>query len=105
MCQCKMANQKRDRTFSRGRGGLPYSQGDLNRLVDSIVHPLMKGDAKIPARIVDAELHFLIEQDIESSIKKFAKYSLPGLIVDIAKSSGSRSQRKRSKRRNRNRKA
>ena len=66
-------------------------------MVDSIVHPLMKGDAKIPARIVDAELHFLIEQDIESSVKKFAKYSLPDLIGDIAKSSGSRWRNKNRK--------
>jgi len=91
------------------RGDLPYSQGDLNRLVDSIVHPLIKGDAKIPARVLDTKLHFIIEQDIESSVKKFIRYSLPGLIVDIAKSSdGSTTpQRKRSRqrRRNKNKKA
>ena len=81
-----MANQKRDRTFSRGRGGLPYSQGDLNRLVDSIVHPLMKGDARLPAMVLDTELHFIIEQDIESSVKKFIRYSLPGIVSDVAKS-------------------
>ena len=68
----------------------------------------MKGDAKIPAMVLDTELHFIIEQDIESSVKKFIRYSLPGLIVDIAKSSdGSRPQGKRGRRRikNRNRKA
>jgi len=47
----------------RRRSGLPYSQGDLNRLVDSVVHPLIKGDAKIPAMVLDTEFHFLIEQN------------------------------------------
>ena len=89
----------------RRRGELP-SQGDLNRLVYSIVHPLIKGDARLPAMVLDTELHFMIEQDIESSVKKLIRYSLPGLIVDIAKSSdGSGPQGKRSRRRNRNRKA
>ena len=78
---------------SRRRGDLSYSQGDLNRLVDSIVHPLMKGDARIPARVLDTELHFLIEQDVESSVKKFVRYSLPGLISDIAKSGETNTRR------------
>ena len=70
----------------RRRKNLPYSQGDLNRLVDSVVHPLIKGDAKIPAMVLDTELHFIIEQDIESSVKKFIRYSLPGIVSDVAKS-------------------
>ena len=88
-------------TIAKARG-LPYSQGDLNRLVDSIVHPLMKGDAKIPARVLDTELHFIIERNIETSTKKFIKYSLPRIISDFAKSDAAKPKKVSRKRKAKN---
>ena len=58
----------------------------------------MKGDARLLVTILDTELHFIIEQNFESSAKKFARYSLPGIVSELAKSgddSPERTTRKR----------
>jgi len=53
-------------------------KGDLNRLIDSLVHPYF---AEYPALIlVDGLLHAIVEQNPNVSLKKFAKYSVPELL-------------------------
>jgi len=50
----------------------------LNKLIDSLIHPLYKQSAGWI--LVDGALHALVEQDPRSSTRKFVKYSLPLLI-------------------------
>ena len=68
----------------RRRGGL-YSKGELNRLVDDLLHPLAKGEAEIPFLILDEALHALIEQNPPETLAKFLKYTLPRIISKYRK--------------------
>jgi hypothetical protein len=61
-----------------------YSKGEINRLIDSTIHPLFK---RSPAFIVvDTVLHGLVEQNPKETIGKFARYTLPKIIDEILKS-------------------
>jgi hypothetical protein len=55
-----------------------YSEGDLNRLIDSIFHPLYRKNEAI--RLVDGLLHALVEQDPPVSAKKFLIYNVSELV-------------------------
>jgi len=59
----------------RRRGSSTYL---LNKLIDSLIHPLYKRSAGWI--LVDGALHALVERDPPSSARKFVKYSLPLLI-------------------------
>jgi hypothetical protein len=52
---------------------MPYSKGDLNYLIDSIVHPLYEESQFL--RIVDGLLHAAVEQNASLSLKKFVRYN------------------------------
>jgi len=58
-----------------------YSRGELNRMVDSALHPLFETSPVFMA--VDEVAHLLIEQDLRESIVKFIRYSLPALVQKI----------------------
>lgn len=58
-----------------------YSPGELNRLVDSLVHPLAEKNATFI--LVDGALHAIIEGNPAESAKKFMKFSLPGLTRSL----------------------
>jgi len=60
-----------------------YSRGELNKLIDSLCHPLFKTDGGFV--LVDGLLHGLVEQNPPSSIGKFIKYNLPALIQQLEK--------------------
>ena len=55
-----------------------YSKGEVNRLVDDLVHPLIKENEILV--VVDEIAHGIIEGDIEESIVKFTRYRLPWLV-------------------------
>ncbi|MGA2573242.1 MAG: hypothetical protein ABSF36_03400 [Candidatus Methanomethylicaceae archaeon] len=57
-----------------------YSKGELNLMIDSILHPLATGDSAVAILLLDGLLHSAVEQDPGQSIQKFIRYSLP-LIV------------------------
>ena len=57
-----------------------YSKSDLNRLIDSILHPLAKGKNEVSILILDECLHFLVEQNPTLSLQKFIKYTLPKIV-------------------------
>jgi hypothetical protein len=63
----------------------PYSKGELNKLIDSLIHPLSKTDKSFI--LVDGFLHGLVEQNPPASVKKFIKYNLPELIKQLEKTS------------------
>ncbi len=55
-----------------------YSVGELNQIVDSMLHPLFeKGFAFV---ILDSALHALIERSPVESMLKFVRYNLPRII-------------------------
>ena len=59
-----------------------YTEGELNKLVDSLVHPLAKENPYI--MILDGILHGIIEQNPSASTVKFIKYNLPKLLERLA---------------------
>ena len=60
------------------RSGKLYTQGELNSLIDAIVHPFYKQQEGL--RLLDGLLHGLVEQNPQVSVKKFVKYNLPEII-------------------------
>jgi hypothetical protein len=70
-----MKSKKPPRTKKKKRG---YSIGDLNRLVDSVCHPLCETDRTFI--LLDGFLHALVEQDPPTTVKKFMRYSLPKIV-------------------------
>jgi len=49
-----------------------------NRLIDRIFHPLFRKSRKFV--IIDGVLHFIVEQNPPTSMKKFLRYSLKHLL-------------------------
>ena len=49
-----------------------------NRIIDNMFHPLFREDKVFV--IIDGALHFMVEQNLPISTKKFLKYSLQYLI-------------------------
>jgi hypothetical protein len=69
---------------SRKKNKTEYSKGELNRVIDSVLHPLFgRSSAFI---ILDTAAHGLVEQNSPETIKKFIRYSLPNIIEEILKS-------------------
>lgn len=61
----------------------PYTKGELNKLIDSLCHPLFKTNEGF--MLVDGLLHGLVEQNPPITIRKFIKHNLPTLIEQIKK--------------------
>jgi hypothetical protein len=68
----------------RRRRKTAYTKGELNKLVDSALHPLFEDSPIFIA--VDEAAHALIEQDLRESVLKFIRYSLPTLIQKLVES-------------------
>lgn len=49
-----------------------------NKLIDQVFHPLFKESKGFV--IIDGAMHFIVEQNPRSSIKKFMRYSLKHLL-------------------------
>ncbi|MGD0977548.1 MAG: hypothetical protein ABR962_00235 [Candidatus Bathyarchaeia archaeon] len=60
-----------------------YSKGEINRLIDSMLHPLF--DSSPVFIVVDSVLHGLVEQNPKETVGKFARYTLPKIIEEILK--------------------
>jgi len=60
------------------------SHGEINRLIDSALHPLFDRSSAFMA--VDAILHGLVEQNARMTLRKFTRYSLPKIIEELFKS-------------------
>jgi hypothetical protein len=76
--------QKRKRT-KRKKSTTPYTTGEINKLIDGLIHPLAEKDKKFI--LIDGFLHALNERDPPQSLRKFLKYNLPEIIRRIEKSS------------------
>jgi hypothetical protein len=62
-----------------------YSTGELNVIVDSVLHPLYKKTELM--RIVDGLIHAAIEQNPKQSMKKFVKYNASAILKKLASKS------------------
>jgi len=65
------------------RAHKPYTKGELNKLIDSLCHPLFKTNEGYV--LVDGLLHGIVEQNPPLTIRKFMEYNLPKLIKQIEK--------------------
>lgn len=66
----------------RTGGKRGYTKGQINKLIDSIVHPLAKRDE--PLLVLDGFLHALVERSPSLSTKKFLVYNIPTLMSHLA---------------------
>lgn len=69
-----------------------YTSGELNKIIDSVLHPLARKDKRFYA--LDLGFHALVEQDPVLSAKKFLRYDLPKILEGYGKKN-SRRRRKR----------
>jgi hypothetical protein len=69
--------------LSRKKNKKHYSKGELNRLVDSVLHPLFHHGAAF--MVIDTMFHGLIENNPNVTVRKFARYTLPKIIEEILK--------------------
>ncbi len=76
----RMNNTKK---AGRRRHGQSYTNGQLNRLVDSLCHPLYKADKSFI--LLDGFLHGLVEQNPPESVLKFLRYNLPTILDEMKK--------------------
>jgi hypothetical protein len=78
-----LVGRKRSRSRSR-----PYTTGEVNRMVDALLHPLAEVD---PAFLVlDGVVHCMIEQNPPESVLKFIHHNLPKLLWEIMRSRSSK---------------
>jgi len=68
-----------------GRGWRGITKGQANRMIDLILHPLMKGEDEVRIIALDALAHAIVEQDPDESLRKFLRYSLPRLLRATAR--------------------
>ena len=68
---------------SRKKNKKQYSEGELNRLIDSVLHPLFDHGAAF--MVIDTMFHGLVEKNPKVTVKKFARYTLPKIIEEILK--------------------
>src|SRR5437867_17827 len=59
------------------------SKADWNYVADSLIHPLTRIDPLFV--LLDEAAHFLIENNPEQSILKFARYRAPDLLEEFLK--------------------
>jgi hypothetical protein len=58
-----------------------YSDGELNRLIDAVLHPISKQHPEI--LILDGLLHGIVERNPAESIQKFIYYNNPKLLAHM----------------------
>lgn len=68
---------------SRKKKKKQYSKGELNQLIDSVLHPLF--DHSPALMVIDTVFHGLVEKNPKVTVKKFARYTLPKIIEEILK--------------------
>ena len=62
-----------------------YSKGEINAVIDSLLHPWMIGETRVAAIALDSMLHMMVEQDAVKSLQKFCRYVLPKIIDETFK--------------------
>ena len=68
-----------------------YTKGELNRVIDSLIHPLSKRNPTLI--VLDVILHGLVEQKPAETIAKFMRYTAPEIINELTKNRGTKRAR------------
>jgi hypothetical protein len=66
-----------------GRYSLPYTRAELNRIIDSILHPWFREYPWL--RLVDGIMHALVEQNPSESLEKFLRYHGAELVEEVVR--------------------
>ena len=72
-----------------------YTKGEVNRMIDSLLHPFMRGEDKVQVMLLDVGLHALVEQNPTESFLKFMRFTGPKLLKEVTKQENARSRRRR----------
>ena len=76
-------SRRRRRPTGRARGkrrSRPYTKGELNKLIDDLVHPYARDQKGY--YVLDGILHGIVERDPNVSMRKFIKHNLPRMLND-----------------------
>jgi len=68
-------------TCARRKRRSIYSKGEVNRLIDGLLHPLF--DLNPAFSLVDALLHGFLEENLPETALKFLRYNLPGIVREL----------------------
>jgi len=71
------------RSSSSRRRRSIYSKGEVNRLIDSVIHPLFNLNQGFT--VADAILHGFVERNPPETALKFIRYNLPKVIREMTK--------------------
>jgi hypothetical protein len=71
------------KTQKKKLNGKHFTNGQLNRLIDDVCHPLYKVNKGFV--LIDGALHALAEKDLPKSLKKFTKYNFDTIVKEIRK--------------------
>ena len=80
----------------RKRRGIKVTKGDLNRLIDDILHRHFSENVGFV--IVDGLLHAVVERNPDESIRKFVRFNVPVLVREMARKRRGKGIRRRRKR-------
>jgi hypothetical protein len=83
-----MSKIPRKKKRTRKNRATPYTVGEINKLIDGLIHPLAEKDRAFI--LVDGVIHALNERNPPESLRKFMKYNLPEIIKLIEKASRNR---------------
>lgn len=86
------AARRKRRQTSRKKTGINLTKGQLNRIIDTLLHRHFRRNPDLI--LLDGLAHAIVENDLEQSLRKFAKYGVPVLLKETER-------KKRRKRRRR----
>ena len=72
--------------------GQIFTPGELNKIIDSLLHPMAKRDMRYYA--ADLFFHAVVEQDHSVTVQKFIRYDVPKITKQYLKQNA-RKKRKR----------
>ena len=82
----------RKRKTVNSRQKRPYTKGQVNYLIDDLLHPLYKDNQWF--RLLDGLAHAIVEGNIPVSAKKFIQYNMQDIVKVALKSRQKRKKRK-----------
>jgi len=74
------AIRRRRRQTKRRKTGVDLTKGQLNQIVDILLHRHFPRNPDLI--LLDGLAHAIVEGDLEQSLRKFAKYGVPALLKE-----------------------
>ena len=79
----------------RKRRGIKVTKGDLNRLIDDVLHRHFSENVAFV--IVDGLLHAVVERNPDESLRKFVRFNVPVLVREMARKRRVKGRRRKEK--------